>query len=177
MPATVETRSQSVEDNLLYQRLHKSTNELLADLDGFQFRTDLDSDRLDRLLAEANYRRHWQAADCRVQGSWILGARYFKFDENFDPIPQFVYLGESLEDGLFAWIQIGVNASSDYTDDDYYNIAAYFDSEGGHSTGNGMGGGAPGGGNGTGPGGNGTMPSGFPSGSMSGGPPPSETSA
>jgi hypothetical protein len=35
---------------------------------------------------EFNYRRHWQGADCRLQGSWIVGARYFKFDENFDLI-------------------------------------------------------------------------------------------
>ncbi|KAI1497925.1 Intradiol ring-cleavage dioxygenase [Biscogniauxia marginata] len=54
-------------------------------------------------------------------------------DENFDPIPQFVYLGDSIEDGLFAWIQIGINASADYTDDDYYSIAAYLDAEGGHA--------------------------------------------
>jgi hypothetical protein len=33
---------------------------------------------------EINYRRHWQGPDCRLQGSWILGVRYFKFDEDFD---------------------------------------------------------------------------------------------
>jgi hypothetical protein len=33
---------------------------------------------------EANYRRHWQGADCRLQGSWLMGVRYFKFDEDFD---------------------------------------------------------------------------------------------
>jgi hypothetical protein len=33
---------------------------------------------------EMNYRRHWQGADCRLQGSWVLGCRYFKFDEDFD---------------------------------------------------------------------------------------------
>lgn len=43
-------------------------------------------------------------------------------DENFDPIPQFVYLGDSIEDGLFAWIQIGINGTADYTEDDYYSI-------------------------------------------------------
>jgi hypothetical protein len=33
---------------------------------------------------ELNYRRHWQGPDCRFQGSYILGVRYFKFDEDFD---------------------------------------------------------------------------------------------
>ncbi|KAI1347947.1 Intradiol ring-cleavage dioxygenase [Xylaria sp. FL0043] len=72
-------------------------------------------------------------------------------DENYDPIPQFVYLGDKIEDGLFAWIQIGINGSADYTTDEYYGIAAYYDSEGGHSTGNTVG-----------TGGNGTVPSGGP---------------
>ncbi|KAI3339932.1 Intradiol ring-cleavage dioxygenase [Ustulina deusta] len=75
-------------------------------------------------------------------------------DENFDPIPQFVYLGESIEDGLFAWIQIGINASADYTTDQYYGVAAYFAEDGGHATSSGSTGGAPSGG----AGGNGTAP-------------------
>ncbi|KAI6087986.1 aromatic compound dioxygenase [Hypoxylon rubiginosum] len=86
-------------------------------------------------------------------------------DASFDPIPQYVYLGDDISDGLFAWIQIGINSSVDYTEDEYYGVAAYLDAEGGHSTGYTVGGG--GGGNGTGPGGNGTAPSGFPSGSLS----------
>lgn len=43
-------------------------------------------------------------------------------DAAFDPIPQYVYLGDSIEDGLFAWIQIGINSSADYTTDDYYGV-------------------------------------------------------
>lgn len=43
-------------------------------------------------------------------------------DESFDPFPQYVYLGDSIEDGLFAWVQIGVNASADYNGDDYYAV-------------------------------------------------------
>lgn len=46
-------------------------------------------------------------------------------DANFDPFPQFLYLGDSIEDGLFAWIQIGINGSADYTDDDYYSIGMF----------------------------------------------------
>ncbi|KAI0828073.1 aromatic compound dioxygenase [Hypoxylon sp. FL0890] len=83
-------------------------------------------------------------------------------DASYDPFPQYVYLGDSIEDGLFAWIQIGINGSADYTEDEYYGVAAYIDAEGGHSTGYSVGGG-----NGTGPGGNGTLPSGSPSGSLS----------
>ncbi|KAK9426148.1 putative Intradiol ring-cleavage dioxygenase [Seiridium unicorne] len=84
-------------------------------------------------------------------------------DESFDPIPEFLYLGNSIEDGLFAWIQIGINASADYTDNDYYGVAAYLDADGGHSTGYTVGGG---GGGGAGAGGNGTAPSGSFSGAV-----------
>ncbi|KAF4917902.1 hypothetical protein CGCVW01_v009407 [Colletotrichum viniferum] len=88
-------------------------------------------------------------------------------DESYDPFPQFVYLGEDVSDGLFAWIQIGINASADYQTDDYYGVAAYLGEDGGHSTGNTVGGGGGGGGNGTG---NGTMSGAPPSGT---GAPPS----
>ncbi|RYP67099.1 hypothetical protein DL771_007424 [Monosporascus sp. 5C6A] len=94
-------------------------------------------------------------------------------DESFDPIPQFAYLGDSIQDGLFAWIQIGINSSADYIDDDYYSIAGYIDAEGGHSTGSQVGGSGEGG-----PEGNGTMPSGGPGGTgIPSGAPPASTSA
>ncbi|KAF9873801.1 hypothetical protein CkaCkLH20_08535 [Colletotrichum karsti] len=90
-------------------------------------------------------------------------------DESYDPFPQFVYLSDNLQDGLFAWIQIGINASADYQTDDYYGVAAYLAEDGGHSTGYTVGGGGGGGapGNGTG---NGTMSGTPPSGT---GAPPS----
>ncbi|KAJ5765803.1 hypothetical protein N7520_005362 [Penicillium odoratum] len=53
-------------------------------------------------------------------------------DSAYDPFPEYIYLGEHLDDGLFAWIQIGVNATADYTDNSYYSIAAYHDADGGH---------------------------------------------
>ena len=85
-------------------------------------------------------------------------------EDDFDPIPQFVYLGDSAEDGLLAWIQIGINSSADHSSDDYYAIAAtYYESGGVASSGSSMGGGEGPGGNGT----NGTMPSGaMPSGGV-----------
>lgn len=82
-------------------------------------------------------------------------------DDSYDPFPQWLYLGEDVTDGLFAWIQIGVNASADYTDNSYYAVAAYLDAEGGHAySSSNLGGG---GGNST----NGTVPSGFNSASAS----------
>lgn len=53
-------------------------------------------------------------------------------DSSYDPFPEYIYLGENLDDGLFAWIQIGINATADYTDNSYYSIAAYRDADGGH---------------------------------------------
>jgi hypothetical protein len=35
---------------------------------------------------EVNYRRHWQGPNTRFQGSWLVGIRYFKLDEDFDYI-------------------------------------------------------------------------------------------
>ncbi|KAI0600999.1 Intradiol ring-cleavage dioxygenase [Biscogniauxia sp. FL1348] len=110
------------------------------------------------------YTQNTQALTTNDDDMWSILAA----DENFDPIPQFVYLGDSIEDGLFAWIQIGINASADYTDDDYYSVAAYLDAEGGHAQAGGIGGGVGGG--------NGTFPSGMPSGSMSGAIPSSTAS-
>ncbi|OQE26452.1 hypothetical protein PENSTE_c005G08138 [Penicillium steckii] len=53
-------------------------------------------------------------------------------DASYDPFPEYMYLGDSLDDGLFAWIQIGINSTADYTDNSYYSIAAYHDANGGH---------------------------------------------
>jgi hypothetical protein len=78
--------------------------------------------------------------------------------DDFDPFPEFVYLGDSIEDGLMAWIQIDINATADHTDDAYYAVAADYQPGGGvaNETAMDMGGA---GGNGT-MGSNGTMPSG-----------------
>lgn len=32
---------------------------------------------------EINFRQRWQSANCRYQGSWLAGVRYFKLDEDF----------------------------------------------------------------------------------------------
>ncbi|EAU33842.1 conserved hypothetical protein [Aspergillus terreus NIH2624] len=73
----------------------------------------------------------------------------------YDPFPEYLYLGNGLDDGLFAWIQIGINTTADYTDNSYYNIAGYYDENGGHqNTESAAFGGGSGGDS------NGTMPSG-----------------
>ncbi|KAI0552648.1 Intradiol ring-cleavage dioxygenase [Xylaria curta] len=102
--------------------------------------------------ANAPYNQNTQELTTNDEDMWSI----LQADESFDPIPQFVYLGDSIQDGLFAWIQIGINGSADYTTDDYYSIAAYYAEDGGHSNGSGS---FPGG-----PGGNGTIPSGSMSG-------------
>lgn len=93
-----------------------------------------------------------------------------------DPIVNYVLLGETVADGIFAWISIGVDATASYTG----SAAATLTADGGvESTNSGMGGGPggdggpPGAGNGTGMGWNGTAPSNSasaPSGSASGTP-------
>ncbi|KAF6803610.1 GPI anchored protein [Colletotrichum sojae] len=114
----------------------------------------------------APYNTNTQSVTSNAEDMWSV----LQADASYDPFPQFVYLSDDLQDGIFAWIQIGVNASADYTDDEYYNIAGYIDADGGHaseSSFTGGGGGAPGGGNGTA---NSTMSGAPPSGS---GAPPS----
>ncbi|KAF6822615.1 GPI anchored protein [Colletotrichum plurivorum] len=114
----------------------------------------------------APYNTNTQSVTSNAEDMWSV----LQADASYDPFPQFVYLSDDLQDGIFAWIQIGVNASADYTDDEYYNIAGYIDADGGHaseSSFTGGGGGAAGGGNGTA---NGTMSGAPPSGT---GAPPS----
>ncbi|KAI4600779.1 hypothetical protein KJ359_012941 [Pestalotiopsis sp. 9143b] len=113
-------------------------------------------DLREQVEATYPYTENTQALTTNDEDMWSILAA----DENFDPIPEYVYLGDSIEDGLFAWIQIGINGSADYTDDDYYGVAAYLAEDGGHSTGYTVGGGSGDSGNGTAPTGTGAMPTG-----------------
>lgn len=66
-------------------------------------------------------------------------------ENDYDPFPQFIYLGDDITDGLMAWIQIGINSTADYSDDDYYQVAADYQAGGGVASDSGFtGGGAPG---------------------------------
>ncbi|KAI4690372.1 hypothetical protein J4E81_007525 [Alternaria sp. BMP 2799] len=52
-------------------------------------------------------------------------------DDDFDPFPQYVYLGDGVEDGLMAWIQIGINTTADHNDDQMFGVAADYQAGGG----------------------------------------------
>jgi protocatechuate 3,4-dioxygenase beta subunit len=114
--------------------------------------------------ATAPYNTNTQAYTSNDEDMWSI----VQAGDTFDPFPQFIYLGDDITDGLLAWIQIGINSTADYTDDDYYNVAASYQAGGGvanaDSAFGGGSGGAPGGSNGTA---NGTMPTGeVPSGAV-----------
>ncbi|KAJ5085073.1 hypothetical protein N7532_009844 [Penicillium argentinense] len=90
------------------------------------------------------YTSNTQAITTNADDMWSV----LQADASYDPFPEYMYLGDSLDDGLFAWIQIGINAMADYTDNSYYSIAAYHDANGGHENSDssamgGGGGGAP----------------------------------
>ncbi|KAL5344061.1 Intradiol ring-cleavage dioxygenase [Aspergillus crustosus] len=74
------------------------------------------------------YNTNTQAITTNADNMWSIE----QANDEYDPFPEYVYLGNGLDDGLFAWIQIGINASADYTDNSYYSIAAYYDEDGGH---------------------------------------------
>lgn len=74
------------------------------------------------------YTTNTQAVTSNAEDMWSV----LQADSAYNPFPEFAYLGENLEDGLFAWIQIGINATLDFTDNSYYSIAAYYEADGGH---------------------------------------------
>ncbi|KAL4778611.1 Intradiol ring-cleavage dioxygenase [Aspergillus varians] len=103
------------------------------------------------------YNTNTQAITTNADDMWSIE----QASDAFDPFPEYVYLGDTLEDGLFAWIQIGINVTADYTDNSYYSIAGYYDENGGHeNTDSSAMGGGGGGGGGDG------APSGIPSGAI-----------
>ena len=55
-------------------------------------------------------------------------------DNNYDPFVQYVLLNaDNLADGLFAWIEIGIDPSANHTSS--ASVAAIWAADGGHSTG------------------------------------------
>lgn len=122
--------------------------------------------------ATAPYNSNTQAYTSNDEDMWSI----VQAENDYDPFPQFVYIGETVSDGLLAWIQIGINSTADHTDDDYYSIAATYQAGGGVANSDANTG--FGGGQGGGPGGNGTAPSGLPpSGGIPSGTIPSATSS
>ncbi|KAJ5157897.1 uncharacterized protein N7482_008997 [Penicillium canariense] len=74
------------------------------------------------------YNTNTQAITSNADDMWSI----IQADSAYDPFPEYIYLGNELDDGLFAWIQIGLNATADYSDNSYYSIAAYLEADGGH---------------------------------------------
>lgn len=79
--------------------------------------------------AVSPYSTNTQAITSNEDDMWSI----VQASDSYDPFPEFIYLGDDISDGLMAWIQIGVNVTADYTDDDYYSIAAYYEADGGHA--------------------------------------------
>lgn len=89
----------------------------------------------------APYNTNTQAITSNADDMWSI----VQAENDYDPFPEFIYLGDSVEDGLFAWIQIGINVTADQSSSDYYSVAAIYQADGGHqvessSTGGGSGG-------------------------------------
>ena len=78
--------------------------------------------------ATAPYNTNKQVYTSNDKDKWSI----LQAENNFDPFPEFIYLGDDITDGLLAWIQIGINTTADYSDDkDYYDIAATYQAGGG----------------------------------------------
>ncbi|CAG8049148.1 unnamed protein product [Penicillium nalgiovense] len=98
------------------------------------------------------YNTNTQDITSNAEDMWSI----VQADSAYDPFPEYVYLGEGLDDGLFAWIQIGINTTADYTDNSYYSIAAFHGADGGYAlSDSSVGGGAPAGASGSPPSGTG----------------------
>lgn len=106
------------------------------------------------------YSSNTQAVVSNADDMWSIE----QAENDYDPFPEFMYLGDDVTDGLLAWIQIGINTTADYTDE--AAVAAVIQADGGHALSSGAGSGALG--NGTGAVGNGTLPSGIPTGNDTG---------
>lgn len=107
--------------------------------------------------ATAPYNTNTQPYTSNDEDMWSI----VQAEDDYDPFPQFVYLGDDITDGLLAWIQIGINVTADHSDDDYYSVAATYQAGGGVANSDS---GFQGGGNGTAPSGappSGSAPSGF----------------
>lgn len=80
--------------------------------------------------------------------------------DSMDPFVQYILLGDSVEDGILAWISIGIDSNADNS----ISSASTIYEDGGVANANSMGGGAGGNGGGSPPNGtdSGTMPSGSP---------------
>ncbi|EKD15302.1 uncharacterized protein L3040_001670 [Drepanopeziza brunnea f. sp. 'multigermtubi'] len=99
------------------------------------------------------YNTNTQAITSNADDMWSI----VQAGTNYDPYPEYIYLGNGIEEGLFAWIQIGINVTADQSSSSYYAVAGTIQADGGHQNTESGVGGAPGSGMGGG-GFNGTAP-------------------
>ncbi len=60
-----------------------------TDTDSAEFGSIAYSSSFDSL--ELDYRRRWMAPNCRIQGSWLAGVRYFRLEEQFQHLTRVNY--------------------------------------------------------------------------------------
>ncbi|KAI0124789.1 Intradiol ring-cleavage dioxygenase [Xylariales sp. AK1849] len=98
-----------------------------------------DQDLITAVEATSPYSTNTQSLTENVDDSIAAG----EATSEYDPYVDYVYLGDTIEDGLLGFITVGVDTSADYTD--AYTPAAHYEEGGGVDTGSGGGGpdGAP----------------------------------
>ncbi|KAH8152579.1 uncharacterized protein LAJ45_03420 [Morchella importuna] len=112
------------------------------------------------------YNTNTQAVTSNEEDMWAPS----QADNDYDPFPEYVYLGDDVSEGILAWISIGINRTAAYD----ISVAATLTEDGGVASDTVFGGGDAGAGGAM----NGTMPSGgMPSGVAPSGAIPSGTGA
>jgi hypothetical protein len=96
-----------------------------------------DQDLLTAVEATSPYSTNQQSLTTNLADGIAAG----EATSEYDPYVDYVYLGDSIEDGLLGFIVVGVDTSADYTDD--YTPAAHYEEGGGVDTGLVGGGGGP----------------------------------
>jgi hypothetical protein len=74
------------------------------------------------------YNTNTQAITTNADDMWSI----VQAENDYDPFPEYMYLGDDITDGLLAWIQIGINVTADQSDSSYYSVAAVLQADGGH---------------------------------------------
>ncbi|KAF4545857.1 Intradiol ring-cleavage dioxygenase [Lasiodiplodia theobromae] len=94
-----------------------------------------DQDLIYAVEAEAPYSSNEQTLTLNEEDSIMEGEA-----EEVDPVAEYVLLGDSVADGIFSWIAVGIDPTANYT----VSPAAYYSANGGYANADGPGaGGAP----------------------------------
>lgn len=81
-----------------------------------------DQELIDEVAKVEPYSTNEKDVTLNKDDDWLLGEA-----ETFDPIFKYVYLGESVEDGLLQWITLGVDSGRDVD----VSVAAFYSEDGG----------------------------------------------